>query len=154
MAIDRYQDEIATSLRGNDLGFDRERRLAGMTGVRFPTEFLTAASTMATNGLTALSGSTATFTIQAPLVAGVEKIIVNASTLSTAVMTVVRSTAAGACAFLGSTANGAASGVSVTLQAQGASVRLISISSDVWATVGNVGNITSSGKIMNITTSS
>jgi len=154
MALTLWASAIRKSILGARLGLDDGEFLTGPIGFREPYESLTAAATMATAGVTALSGSTATFTLQAPGRAGICKTIINASTLSTAIMTIVRSTANGACAFLGSTANGAASGVSLTLQAQGCSVELVSISSDVWAPRGNVGNITSSGKIMNVTTSS
>jgi hypothetical protein len=152
MAVDKFESQIQHSLYGRRFGFDGNGFAVGTPGVRIPVESLSAASTMAGTGLTVLTGSTATFTLAAPAAVGIEKIILNASTLSTAVMTVIRSTASGACAFLGSTANGDATGTTLTLQANGASVRLVGITTGVWAPIGNVGNITSSGKIMNITT--
>jgi hypothetical protein len=138
MPIDRYQDEIQTSIRGNDLGFDNQRRLAGMTGNRIPTEFSTAASTLdERGGFAMLSGSTDVWTLRAPLAAGVEKIIANVSTVSTATQSVVRSTALGACSFSGTTVGSglAGGGVRINLLNSGSAVRLVSASSAVWVPV-------------------
>ncbi len=158
MAYDKYQDEIY-SIRGNDLGFDTQKRLAGHAGVRMPTEFSTAGSTLdERGGLSVLSGSTDAWTLRSPLVAGVEKIVVNCSTLSTATMGIVRSTASGSCFFMGSTSAGGLSstapGVRINLVAAGAAVRLISVSSAAWVPVGFTGNITSSAYTYTVSTSS
>jgi hypothetical protein len=158
MPIEKYDNQIRTSLRGREIGLDGVRRLAGVPGLRVPTEFSTAGSTLdETGGLAVLSGSTDAWTLRAPLVAGVDKLIVNASTLSTATMSIVRSTANGACAFLGSTEAGggtAGNGRRINLIAYGAAVRLVSISSAVWAPVGNIGNVASSGITYSVSTSS
>jgi hypothetical protein len=158
MPIDRYQDEIQTSIRGSELGFDNTRRLVGPPSYRIPTEFSTAGSTLdERGGLAVLSGSTDAWTLRAPLVAGVEKIVVNASTLSTATMSLVRSTANGACAFAGSTeAGGGANGNGrrINLQQYGTAVRLVSISSAVWAPVGNIGTVFSTAMAYTVSTSS
>lgn len=141
MAIDRYQDEIQTSIRGNDLGFDNQRRIVGFRDSRVPTEFSTAGSTLdELGGLAVLSGSTDAWTLRAPLVPGVNKYVVNASTLSTATLSLVRSTANGACSFLGSTAAGglASGGVRINLLNSGSAIHLISVSSAVWAPVSNI----------------
>lgn len=141
MPIDRYQDEIQTSIRGNDLGFDNQRRLVGPRDSRVPTEFSTAGSTLdETGGLAVLSGSTDVWTLRAPLVAGVNKYVVNASTLSTATMSLVRSTANGACSFLGTTIAGGLAGGTVRLNLlnSGSAIHLISVSSAVWAPVSNM----------------
>jgi hypothetical protein len=143
MPINKYADQIQTSLRGRELGLDATRRIAGIPGVRVPTEFSTAGSTLDhAGGLSVMSGTTAAWTLQAPLVAGVNKYLVNASTVSTATLSVVRSTANGDCSFLGSTdALGVnASGRRINLIAVGAGVELISISSAVWAPISNIGS--------------
>jgi len=141
MPIDRYNDEIQKSLLGGRLGFDNRDFLVGPAGSRIPTETATTAgvATPLTNyGLSVLTGSTATYLLEAPLVAGVEKIIVNASTLSTATMSVVRASSGSGTSFLattiaGGTANG---GVRLNLLNCGSAVRLVSISSAIWAPVG------------------
>jgi hypothetical protein len=159
MPIDRYQDEIATSIRGSELGFDNQRRLVGPPNYRIPTEFSTAGSTLdERGGLAVLSGSTDAWTLRAPLVAGIEKIVTNCSTLSTATHSVVRSTANGNCFFMGSTSAGGlgstAPGVRINLVAAGAAVRLVSVSSAAWVPVGFTGNITSSAYTYTVSTSS
>ena len=157
MPIDKYEGQIQHSLYGRKLGLDNAGFAVGVPGVRIPTEFSTAGSTMTNYGLSVLSGSTDAWTLQAPLVAGVEKIVVNASTLSTATMSIVRSTANGACSFIGSTEAGggaAGNGRRINLIAYGGAVRLVSVSSAVWAPVGNVGNVVSSGITYSVSTSS
>lgn len=135
MPIDKYQDEIQTSLRGRELGLDSARRLVGPPGVRVPSEASTGTGSLDSNGgLSLLSGTTAVWTLAAPLVAGVEKIIANVSTVSTATLSVVRSTALGACSFSGTTVGAglAGGGVRLNLLNSGSNVRLVSASSDVW----------------------
>lgn len=156
MAINKYETQIQHSLYGRLLGLDTAGFAVGLPGVRTPTETVTtaeAATPITGYGATALTGSTAAYLISAPTAIGLEKVVVNASTLSTAVMSLVRSTANGAaCAFAGSTANGAATGVKITLQANGCAVRLMSFSTGVWTPVGVV--VTSSAQAVSITTSS
>jgi hypothetical protein len=155
MAIDKYESQIQHSLYGRKLGLDNAGFVVGNPGQRIPTEIATTADVttpLTGYGASALTGSTAAYVLAAPAAVGLEKIVVNASTLSTAVMSLVRSTANGACAFAGSTANGAATGVKITLQANGAGVRLVSFSTGVWTPVASL--VTSSAQTMTITTSS
>jgi hypothetical protein len=155
MAVDKYGSEILHSLYGRLFGFDGRGFIVGPSGQRTPTEIATtaAAATPLTGfGASALTGSTAAYVLAAPEAIGIEKIVVNASTLSTAVMSLVRSTVNGACAFAGSTANGAATGVKITLQANACAVRLMAFSTAVWTPVGVV--VTSSAQAVAITTSS
>lgn len=157
MAIDKYESQIQHSLYGRKWGLDNNGYGVGLPGVRVPTELTTAGSTLTNYGLSVLSGSTDAWTLTAPLVAGIEKIVVNASTLSTATMSVVRSTANGACAFAGSTEAGggaAGNGRRINLQQYGTAVRLISISSAVWAPVSNIGTVFSTAMAYTVSTSS
>jgi hypothetical protein len=100
MAGNRYQAEILTSVRGRELGLDPDRFICGPLGYREPIESLSAASTMEVFGTTVLTGSTGTFTLLAPERIGQQKEIINNSSVSTATMAVVRSTANGACSFV------------------------------------------------------
>lgn len=157
MAIDKYESQIQHSLYGRKFGLDNGGFAVALPGVRIPTEVATtadAATPLTGYGVSALTGSTAQYLLAAPAAIGIEKIVVNASTLSTARMTLVRSTANGACAFGGSTANGAASGVAITMDGNAASIRLIAISTSVWQPIGNIGTFPSTRIAMNITTSS
>jgi hypothetical protein len=155
MPINEYKDQIQHSLYGRQLGLDTRGFAVGFPGPRIPTETATTADVVTPltgYGASALTGSTAAYVITAPVAIGIEKIVVNASTLSTAQMSLVRSTANGACAFAGSTANGAATGVKILLQANGAAVRLVAFSTGVWTPVGTL--VTSSAQVVTITTSS
>lgn len=160
MPIDKYENDMQHSLYGRKFGIDFKGRTVGAVGPRVPTEFSTAGSTLDNDGgMSVLSGSTGFWTLAAPLVKGVEKTILNASTLSTALMVVARSTALGACGFLGSTTSAAGGigstnpGVRLNLQNAGACVRLVSVSSDIWAPVGGIGFLTSTTILYNISTS-
>ena len=158
MAIDKYESQIQHSLYGRMLGLDNRGFLVGDPGERVPTEFSTAGSTLTNYGLSVLSGSTDAWTLTAPRVAGVMKIVVNASTLSTAAMGLVRSTADGACFFLGSSAAGGLGstnpGVRINLVSAGAAVVMVSVSSAAWAPVSYTGNSTSTAYTYTNTTSS
>lgn len=159
MPISALREFIHTSIRGREIGLDHSRRLVGIPGMRHAPEFSTAGSTLDNvGGMSVLSGSTDAWTLPAPLGVGVEKTIVNASTLSTAAMAIVRSTAQGACGFLGSTSAGGiastAPGVRFNLIGCGAAVKFISVSSAIWAPVGVVGNLTSSAMTYTVSTSS
>jgi hypothetical protein len=141
MPLTLYSTEIQTSVRGRELGLDNQRRLVGPPDYRTPTELSTAGSTLdERGGLAVLSGSTDVWTLRAPLVPGVNKYVVNASTLSTATMSLVRSTANGACSFLGTTIAGGIAGGTVRLNLlnSGSAIHLISVSSAVWAPVSNM----------------
>lgn len=140
MAANRYGSEIQTSIRGRELGFDNDRFLVGPLGLREPLESLSAASTMETFGTTVLTGSTATFTLLAPEKIGQQKEIINASSVSTAAMAIVRSTANGACNFLpvtSGTTEGATEGnvKRLNLINVGARVVLRAISTAQWAPI-------------------
>jgi hypothetical protein len=144
MAVDTFGSDILKSFYGRKFGLDKLGFLTGHVGSREPQESVTSASTLDNKGTSVLSGSTATFTLAAPLVKGVMKEIINASSISTAAMAIVRSTALGACSFLslssafGTSAETAA--VRINLINVGAAVRLRSISSAQWAPTGMTGS--------------
>jgi hypothetical protein len=139
MVANRFQDQIQTSVRGRELGLDNDRFLVGPLGWREPLETLTAGTTMETFGTSVLTGTTATFTLLAPEKVGQQKEIINASTISTASMAIVRSTANGACSFLphtsGTTQAGDGGQVRVNLLNVGSRVVFRAISSAQWAAI-------------------
>jgi hypothetical protein len=140
MATNRWGSEIQTSLRGREIGLDSDRFLCGIPGYREPLETLTAASTMDSIGTSVLTGSTASFTLLAPEKVGQQKEIINASSISTAAMAIVRSTANGACNFLpvtSGTTEGATEGnvKRLNLINVGARVVLRAISTAQWAPI-------------------
>ncbi len=140
MTATRFQDQIQTSVRGRELGLDNDRFMCGPLGWREPFETLSAASTMETFGTTTLTGTTATYTLLAPEKVGQQKEIINASSISTAAMAIVRSTANGACNFLpvtSGTTEGATEGnvKRLNLINAGARVVLRAISSAQWAPI-------------------
>jgi hypothetical protein len=132
MAIDQHGDEVLHSLYGRKFGIDKGGHAVGLAGVRVPYEASTAASTLTAYGMSVLSGSTDFWTLGAPPAIGVEKIIINNSSLSTATMSIVRSSSGSGVTFLGSTANGGG-GVRINLLNNGAAVTLVGISSAIWA---------------------
>jgi hypothetical protein len=142
MTATRFQDQIQTSVRGRELGLDNDRFMCGPLGWREPFETLSAASTMETFGTTTLTGSTGTFTLLAPEKVGQQKEIINASSVSTAAMAIVRSTANGACSFVSlSTIHGALAADAepakrLNLIFVGSAVTLRAVSSAQWAVVG------------------
>jgi hypothetical protein len=140
MPIDKYESQIQHSLYGRKLGLDKEGFAVAVPGVRVPSEFSTAGSTLTNYGISVLSGSTDAWTLPAPQAIGIRKTIVNASTLSTATLSVVRSTANGACSFLHTTATGgiANGGTRINLLNVGSAVEMVSISTAVWAVTANV----------------
>jgi hypothetical protein len=140
MPANRWGAEIQTSIRGRELGLDNDRFLAGPPGFREPLESVSAASTLDSVGTSVLTGSTATFTLLAPEKVGQQKEIINASSISTATMAIVRSTANGACNFLpvtSGTTEGATEGnvKRLNLLNVGARVVLRAISTAQWAPV-------------------
>lgn len=140
MAANRWGSEIATSIRGREIGLDNDRFLAGLPGYREPLETLTAASTMDSVGTSVLTGTTATYTLLAPEKIGQQKEIINGSSISTAAFAIVRSTANGACNFLpvtSGTTEGATEGnvKRLNLINVGARVVLRAISSAQWAPI-------------------
>lgn len=101
MAIDKHQSEMITSIHGRRFGLDSDGHAVGVSGVRAPVETSTAASTLTAYGVSILTGSTASHTLPAPAADGVMKTIINASTVSTATMSITR--ASSDFAILGST---------------------------------------------------
>jgi hypothetical protein len=152
-ALNILKSQGLTSIHGRKLFTDHHGFLVGHPGARLPYENSTAASTLANYGTSILSGSTADFTLGAPPAIGVEKVIVNASTLSTAVMGVVRSSS-GAFSFGGSTANGAPTGARINLNGNGAAVRLLATALDVWTPIGAANYATTAQSYVTVTTSS
>lgn len=142
MAATRYSTDMQKSIYGRRLGISHKDYLVGPKGYAEPFETLSAASTMESFGTTVLTGSTGTYTIQAPERLGQQKEIINASSISTAAMAIIRSTAAGACSFLspssayGSTAGGDSGDVKrMNLISVGSIVTLRAISASQWAIV-------------------
>jgi hypothetical protein len=141
MAANRWGDDIQTSLRGRELGFDNDRFLCGPRGWREPFESATGASTLESFGTSVLSGTTAAFTLPAPEKIGQQKEIVNASSISTATMSVVRSTANGACSIAslstlyGALAADAEPAKRLNLFYTGTAITLRAISASQWAVV-------------------
>jgi hypothetical protein len=140
MAANRWATDILTSIRGRLLGIDPDQFLVGPLGYREPLESLSAASTMESFGTTVISGTTASYTLLAPERIGQQKEIVNASSISTAAMAIVRSTANGACGFLpvtSGTTEGATEGnvKRLNLINVGAHVVLRAVSSAQWAPI-------------------
>ena len=133
MAVDKYGSAILKSLFGRRLGLDVNDFLVGHSGPRDPSETSTAGSTLPNYGLSILTGSTASHTLNGASAVGVRKVIVNASSVSTATMSVTRGTSA--ISFLGST-GGDASGAKINLLNAGSNIEMISISTSVWAICG------------------
>jgi hypothetical protein len=145
---------VLHSLYGRVFGVNRQGYAISKGWIE-PYESSTAASTLADTGTSLLSGSTADFTLAAPPFRGVTKEIINASSVSTATMGVVRSTANGACSFLpctsGTTAGGDSTDVKrLNLLQVGSAVRLRAISTSQWAVV----SIPASSLYFTISTSS
>lgn len=150
MAIDQHGDEVLHSIYGRKFGIDKGGHAAGLAGVRMPYEASTAASTLTSYGMSVLSGSTASHTLGAPPAIGVTKTIINASTISTATMTIVRNDSS--VTFLGSS-TGSTNGVGLTLVGN-AAVSLVGISSAAWAPFGTATFATTAQGYVLISTSS
>jgi len=133
MALDKHDSEILTSLHGRRLGLDNGGYVVGTPGTRLPIESSTATSTLADSGVSYLSGSTASHTLPSPASAGVVKVIVNASSVSTATMTITRDSSDHG--IWGST-GGDPIGAALSLINAGSAVTLVSIPSTVAA--GNI----------------
>ncbi len=141
MPANRWGSEILKSFFGRRHGMDHFDFLAGPAGLREPQESIAVASTLDTFGTSVLTGSTAIHTIQAPLKPGQLKEIVNASSVSTATMSLVRSTANGACSFAsqstqyGALAADAEPAKRLNLLFTGTALTLRAISTAQWAVV-------------------
>jgi hypothetical protein len=151
MAIDQHGDEILHSLYGRKFGLDKAGHAAGLAGVRVPVESSTAATALTPYGVSAIGGTTATYTLAAPSGVGVTKFIVNVSTDSTAQLNVVRSSSDSGVTFNGSTGAG---GVNIALVGRGAAVNLIAISSAIWAVAGTATYATTAQGYVTVSTSS
>jgi hypothetical protein len=152
-ALTDLKNKFLTSIHGRKFGVDHNGFTIGHNGQRLPYEASTAASTLANYGVSAISGSSADYTLNAPPAIGVEKTIVNLSTLSTATMGIVRATSA-EFSFGGSTAAGAPSGARVNLVNSGAAVRLLATAVDVWTPIASVTGPSSAQTYIVVTTSS
>lgn len=141
MAVNDWASEILKSLVGRRLGLDGDDFIAGVSGYREPAETLTGASTMDPFGTSYLTGSTATFTLLAPKRLGQQKEIVNLSSVSTATMAVVRSTANGACSIAslstiyGALAADAEPAKRLNMLFTGTAIMLRAVSTAQWAVI-------------------
>lgn len=131
MAVDKYAGDMKTSLHGRRHGLDDNDFVVGSAGSRMPSETVTSASTLANYGLSILTGSTISgHTLNGPPAIGVTKTIVNASSVSTATMTITRGTSG--ISFLGST-GGDEDGAAIALLNAGSAVTLVGLSTTQWA---------------------
>lgn len=121
------------SLYGKKFALDKDGFAVGTPGVREPVESSTAASTLANSGISILSGSTATFTLPGAAAPGVRKTIINGSSLSTATMTITRSSSA--LSIVGST-GGDFLGATVNLLHAGSALNLVAVSTLQWILAG------------------
>ena len=122
---------VLHSLYGRKLGVDALGYLVGPRGVRAGWEASTATAALTDYGTSILSGSTDVWTLGAPPSIGAEKFITNASSISTATLSIVRSSSGSGVTFEGSTANGGG-GVRINLLNNGAGITLIGLSSAKW----------------------
>lgn len=129
-ALTDLKNKFLTSIHGRKFGVDHNGFTIGHNGYRLPYEQSTAASTLANYGTSILSGAAATHTLNAPPSIGARKEIINASSVSTATMNIIRSSSGSGVTFSGSTALG---GVNISLIGRGAAVDLVAISSLEWA---------------------
>ncbi len=123
--------DIVVSLHGRKAGIDFDDQLTGLNGVRAPVELSTGTEALRTHGVSVLSGTTAVWTLGAPPAIGAMKTIINGSSLSTATLSVVRSSSSSGVTFGGSTANGGG-GVRINLLNNGSGVTLVGVSSVAW----------------------
>ena len=133
---------------GRKYGVDHKGYMVGQIGDRHPVELSTGTEALRTHGLSVLSGTTAVWTLGAPPAIGATKTIVNASSLSTATLSVVRSSSSSGVTFGGSTANGGG-GVRINLLLNGSGITLVAVSSVAWVPM-HLGSTLA----MNVTTSS
>ena len=120
---------------GRKYGVDHKGYIVGQVGHRDPVELSTGTEALRTHGVSVLSGTTAVWTLGAPPAIGAIKEIANASSLSTATLSVVRSSSSSGVTFGGSTANGGG-GVRINLLNNGSAIKLIAISSVAWQPLG------------------
>jgi hypothetical protein len=141
MAANKFGSDTVRTLVGRRLGLDGKDYIAGVSGYREPFESLSAASTLETFGTSFLTGSTAAFTLLAPEKVGQQKEIINGSSISTATMSVVRSTANGACSIAslstiyGALAADAEPAKRLNLLFTGTAITLRAVSTAQWAVI-------------------
>lgn len=128
MAITNYRP--LHSIYGHKLGIDKDGFLVGPPGARDGVETVTSASTLDSAGTSVLTGTTLSHTLNGAVAAGVRKTIINASSVSTATMSISRGTTA--IAFYGST-GGYLDGAKISLLNSGSAIELIAISTSAWA---------------------
>jgi hypothetical protein len=116
---------------GRKYGVDHKGYIVAQTGVRDPLELSTGTEALRTHGISVLSGTTATWTLGAPPALGATKTIINGSSLSTATLSIVRSSSSSGVTFGGSTANGGG-GVRINLLNNGSGITLIGVSTVAW----------------------
>lgn len=123
--------DMAVSIHGRKAGIDHLDQMVGLNGVRDAVELSAGTEALRTHGVSVLSGTTAVWTLGAPPSIGAKKTIINGSSLSTATLSVVRSSSGSGVTFGGSTANGGG-GVRINLLNNGSGVTLIGVSSAAW----------------------
>lgn len=116
---------------GRKYGVDHKGYIVGQVGHRDPVELSTGTEALRTHGVSVLSGTTAVWTLGAPPAIGAMKTIINGSSLSTATLSIVRSSSGSGVTFGGSTANGGG-GVRINLLNNGSGVTLVGVSSVAW----------------------
>jgi len=131
MPITNYRP--LSSIRGHRLGLDKDGFIVGPPGLRAGAETISTAALLDNTGISVLTGTTLSHTIGGAPAAGVRKTIINASSVSTATMSIRRSSTA--IGFLGSTGAGSTDGAAINLLNSGSAVELIAISTSVWAPV-------------------
>ena len=140
-SLDYWKSKFLTSVHGRKLGIDHNGFVVGHPGNRMPYEASTAGTTLANHGLSVLSGSTASWTLNGPPAIGVEKEIINASSLSTATMTILRSSSGSGVTFLANTSGTTElTAVAITLIQRGSGVKLRAVSTSQWAVTSFIGS--------------
>jgi hypothetical protein len=127
-----YPDDIQVSLHGRRLGLDKDDYLI-TKGLRLSVVAGSTATTIAQGGLTSLSSSSGTFTLEAPR-AGLEKLL---TTLTTS--TLVRTVTLASGNF--QTTSGS-SFITATFAGQNFQLRLMGLSTAIYSVVNNVGPVT------------
>jgi hypothetical protein len=139
--------DIAVSIHGRKAGIDHSDQLVGPNGVRSVVELSTAPEALRTYGVSVMSGSTnGIWTLGAPPGIGARKTIVNASSASTATLSVVRSSSGSGVTFGGSTNAG---GVRINLLNLGSAVELVAVTTAHWAPISMASSL-----FMTVSTSS
>jgi hypothetical protein len=145
-----WKDKMGVKLFGRQIGLDRNEYVVGPKGVRSVVEVSTETNgTVNKHGMSVITSTAGVWLLEAPQFVGHEKTIVNGSAATTATLQVVRTSSGSGVTILGSTGAG---GVKINLINAGASVRLVGISTSVWAPVANT--VLGSTPYMTVSTSS